>query len=445
VRLWDNVSFNDDPGAVMPTKIDPHIKKVVADKKVTAEEWDREIAPNLEKRPKATPESRAILQKLWGKDGFEIEQGALESMEQYLRGAGYPMPYDSGMPRGMTVKDLMAGNVSETDRDFEKLVKLAGRNDAKTLIAVLDGGMEIYHPALEEKIWTNPGEIDGNGVDDDGNGLVDDAHGWDFVDGDFDVTGGDHGSHVSGIATRGTKRIEEIPVRAFSPLTTERLTQALEYACANGARVVNMSFKVDKPEMVEAAKALMAKYPQVLFVKSAGNDGSRIDPEESGYAAKTYLPTNLIDNRVVVSSCDAAGRRAETSNYGAPFSTVAARGHDVYSTVPGRTFAPMDGTSMAAPNVTSLAAKCLTLAPRLTPADLKKIMVETSDTYADWRDLTVSGGLVNDARALKLAALVSLTDGGMEPEAAAKKLKLDAGDREKLLALLPSFVRPATT
>ena len=55
------------------------------------------------------------------------------------------------------------------------------RGTPNVIIAILDSGVAINHDDLRGNIWTNPGEIAGNGIDDDGNGLVDDVHGADFV------------------------------------------------------------------------------------------------------------------------------------------------------------------------------------------------------------------------------------------------------------------------
>ena len=66
-------------------------------------------------------------------------------------------------------------------------------------IAVLDTGIDYTHPDLQANIWTNPGEIPGNEVDDDGNGYVDDVHGYDFVHSDGDpMDDSGHGTHVAG-------------------------------------------------------------------------------------------------------------------------------------------------------------------------------------------------------------------------------------------------------
>jgi hypothetical protein len=121
------------------------------------------------------------------------------------------------------------------------------------IVAVVDSGISYGHPDLAGNIWQNddpPG-----GGDDDGNGFVDDTHGWDFVQEDatpLDFT--DHGTHVAGtIGAHGNNGrgvvgvnwdVSLMAVRAgdSSGLADADIIQAINYACANGADVVNGSF-----------------------------------------------------------------------------------------------------------------------------------------------------------------------------------------------------------
>ncbi len=71
-------------------------------------------------------------------------------------------------------------NGVSTDEAYEML---KGKEATTIIVAVIDSGIDIDHEDLHEVIWTNPGEIPGNGIDDDDNGYVDDIHGWNFLGG----------------------------------------------------------------------------------------------------------------------------------------------------------------------------------------------------------------------------------------------------------------------
>ena len=122
------------------------------------------------------------------------------------------------------------------------------------IVAVIDSGVAYDHPDLNGNIWVNndpPG-----GGDDDGNGFANDTNGWDFVQNDntpLDYNG--HGTHVAGtIGAEGNNAtgiagvnwdVQIMPVRAadaYGSLTNADLVAAINYACANGANIVNGSF-----------------------------------------------------------------------------------------------------------------------------------------------------------------------------------------------------------
>src|SRR5690554_5386866 len=65
-----------------------------------------------------------------------------------------------------------------TDKAHKKLKKITPDT---VIVAIIDSGIDIEHEDLQGKIWTNKGEIPGNGIDDDGNGYIDDVHGWNFL------------------------------------------------------------------------------------------------------------------------------------------------------------------------------------------------------------------------------------------------------------------------
>lgn len=76
-----------------------------------------------------------------------------------------------------------------TNKAYSEL--LAGKTGQTVIVAIIDSGVDAEHEDLADIMWTNSGEIAGNGIDDDGNGYIDDIHGWNFL-------GGKNGESING-------------------------------------------------------------------------------------------------------------------------------------------------------------------------------------------------------------------------------------------------------
>lgn len=125
---------------------------------------------------------------------------------------------------------------------------------APVIVAVLDTGVELSHEDLQGRLWQNPGEIPGNGLDDDGNGFVDDVHGWDFADGDADPTDHDgHGTHCAGVigaaengrgvvGASGAVQIMALRFLSSEGGRTSDAILALNYAVSMGAEISSNSW-----------------------------------------------------------------------------------------------------------------------------------------------------------------------------------------------------------
>ena len=75
------------------------------------------------------------------------------------------------------IKDSLPG--MSVDRAYAELLK--GKTATTVIVGVIDSGIDINHPDLKPRVWTNAKEIPGNGIDDDKNGYADDIHGWNFL------------------------------------------------------------------------------------------------------------------------------------------------------------------------------------------------------------------------------------------------------------------------
>ncbi len=253
--------------------------------------------------------------------------------------------------------------------------------------------------------------------------------------GNNDAEGPDpgHGTHVAGIigATRdnsigidGVARgVRLMSVRAV-PNGDERdkdVANAIRYAVDNGADVINMSFgKSYSPHkgVVDAA-VQYADSMGVLMVHAAGNDGANVDSTDN-FPSPYYADGGRAQRWIEVGASSWEGGEklaASFSNYGAERVDVFAPGHSIYSTVPDDAYERNDGTSMAAPMVSGLAALIMAHYPSLTATDVRTIILETATPYRNrtvarpgdgetvpFGTLSDTGAVVNAHAALRRAA-----------------------------------------
>ncbi len=252
--------------------------------------------------------------------------------------------------------------------------------------------------------------------------------------GNNDVKGPDasHGTHVAGIVAAKrdnglgvdgiASAVRIMPLRVV-PDGDERdkdVANAIRYAVDNGAKVINMSFgKAHSPQKGLVDEAVRyADSKGVLLVHAAGNDGANLDTEPS-FPVRDFQaggqPRLWIE--VGASGYSADTLAATFSNYSHTRVDVFAPGVSILSTVPGNGYERNQGTSMAAPVVTGLAALILSYYPQLTPVQVREIILDSATRFPDRRvvrpgeegapvafaELSATGGVVNAYEALRLA------------------------------------------
>lgn len=217
-----------------------------------------------------------------------------------------------------------------------------------------------------------------------------------------------HGSHVTGIAVAGNpfaramigritfdyRMVPEIPTveQARKDSAAARATIAAFKAAR--VRVVNMSWGGSLRDVEEALEAngvsaaeerkkrareifdishadlfnALKSAPEILFVAAAGNSDNNVKFDE-------FIPSSFqLPNMITVGAVDQAGEETSFSSFG-PMVNVHANGYEVPSRIPGGTELNFSGTSMAAPQVTNLAAKLFALDPKLTPEQAKELIL----------------------------------------------------------------------
>lgn len=314
------------------------------------------------------------------------------------------------------------------------------QGSSEVIIAIIDTGIDITHPDLDENIWINIDEIPDNGIDDDKNNYIDDVRGWDFIEDDNDPTpnfdgyfvedGISHGTATASIAgAEGNNkngmagvswRSKIMPLKVMDETGTgfsEYVADAIYYAVQNGADVINLSFMGFNwsDEMNTAVRR--AWEAGVVVVAASGNTpdfygGTNLN-EYDEYPA--CIDQYEDDQWVLgVAATDTLDQKALFSNYGAMCVDVSAPGMDILS---ARTYNPevegyanfysddWSGTSFSTPVISGVAALIKSLNPGLSAAEINNIIIVSGDNIDGINPNYIGelGTRVNALAALKLS------------------------------------------
>ncbi|NNK48640.1 MAG: S8 family serine peptidase, partial [Gemmatimonadetes bacterium] len=277
--------------------------------------------------------------------------------------------------------------------------------NSNIVVGVIDTGVDYNHPDLVDNIWTNPGEIPGNGIDDDGNGYIDDIHGWDWVNDDADpMDDNGHGTHCSGtiggVGNNGTGvagvnwdvRIMGLKfLSAGGSGSTADAVSAVEYATdmalryPGEVRVTSNSWGGGGFSQALYDAIEEAGLADMLFIAAAGNSSSNND-------ASPHYPSNYdLDNVVSVAATDHNDNLAGFSSYGATTVDLAAPGVDILSTIPGGGYGLSSGTSMATPHVAGVAALTFGRFPAVSALDAKSLILNGADPLDNLSGVVLTG------------------------------------------------------
>ncbi len=302
----------------------------------------------------------------------------------------------------------ISGSVKGADINLFKAwgVEVGKRN---VIVDVVDGGVDYAHEDLKDNMYVNEAEKNGEaGKDDDGNGYVDDIYGYNFVTNKGEIAPQPHGTHVAGtIAARNNNGIGVCGVAGGdgTPESGVRIMSsqiflgnrggdaesALKYGADNGAVISQNSWGYPASSGVRTISSSL-KEAIDYFIKYAGcdNDGNQLadSPMKGGvviFAAgnddQEFTATPAYYEPVVsVTSMGPDLKKAYYSTYGtwadimAPGGNSNFSGGEIYSTLPNNRYGYMQGTSMACPHVSGIAALIVSKfgGEGFTNEDLKK-------------------------------------------------------------------------
>ncbi len=326
------------------------------------------------------------------------------------------------------------GGVVDADADvFEAWDVIQGGNSS-IVISIVDDGMEFMHPDLLPNLFTNTGEVAGNGIDDDGNGYVDDVNGWDFTtngsNGDNNPGASSandaHATSVAGVAAgKGDNNIgiagaaynsKILPVRIFgdsgSATTDANIASAVNYAAGRNKSGVGQWTNVHVTNHSWGgggfSSAIQSAFTWATGSARNGLGAAAFISSGNGFASSVSFPSNLAQSNTGIVSVGASNdedTRSDYSNFGAGLTLVSpsndtragyygivttdrqgTAGYNSlsgaagdYTTAPGSEFG---GTSSASPLAAGIGALVLAIDPSLSATQVRNLLKNTTD-YID--------------------------------------------------------------
>ncbi len=313
------------------------------------------------------------------------------------------------------------------------------------IVAVIDTGIDIDHPDLIPNLWTNPGEIPGNNIDDDGNGFVDDVHGYDFGEGDGNpddraghgtaVAGtigaaGNNGQGVTGVNWNVSLMGLKIADR-FGNLTLAAIIGAHDYATMMINRGFNIvasnnsygafrsEFYADAPTGFSGERDAIQRFIDTgaTFVAAAGNDTFDNDDPNASHFPSSYNIPGVIS----VAASDNNDALADFSNFGQRTVTLAAPGVLVLTTTINGGYGFVDGTSFSSPIVAGAVALMQAYyasthnGQNASAIAIREALINGSDLKPGFEGKVQSGGRINIRRSMELLTIDGPVIRGVNP------------------------------
>ncbi|MDD3172998.1 MAG: S8 family serine peptidase, partial [Herbinix sp.] len=339
----------------------------------------------------------------------------------YINNPGYYMDFSTTYKR----KTRSGAGIDMDVENAWKTMEDTGAAKREVIIAIIDTGIDYTHPDLSKNIWINEEEISGDKKDNDNNGYIDDVYGWDFYNKDSSIChyedngqyltaslkdNDNHGTHIAGIIAAVANNnigIAGVASNIDIKLMTLKINggadgsglmsdaiEAVKYATMMGADICNLSWGTDVYS--DGLEAVM-KESDMLFVAAAGNSDTDNDEEP------IYPASSKLDNLISVASVDSFGELSSYSNYGAKTVDLAAPGNNIYSTIVGG-YAAMSGSSMAAPQVTAVAALLYAYNDQIYASNVKDIIIDTISPILGLEGLVKYAGIPNAYQAVMSSA-----------------------------------------